>query len=63
MMTTATTTTWDLRGKGIADLSASTIEGMGRTEGGNIYDYIEDALMSAINVILDRIALRVVKFL
>ena len=63
MMTTATTTTWDLRGEGIADLSASTIEGMGRTDRRNIYDYIEDTLMSAIDVILDRIALRVVKFL
>jgi hypothetical protein len=61
--TTATTTTWDLRGKGIADLGASTIEGTGRTEGDDAYDYIDDALMSTIDVILDRIALRVVEFL
>ncbi len=61
--TTATTTTWDLRGEGIADLGASTIEGTGRTEGDNAYNYINDVLMSTIDVILDRIALRVVEFL
>ncbi len=42
------TTTWDLRGEGIADLGASTIEGTGRTEGDDAYDYIDDALMSTI---------------
>jgi hypothetical protein len=36
---------------------------MGRMEGDDAYDYIDDALMSTINVILDRIALRVVEFL
>ena len=55
--TTATTTTWDLR------LGASTIEGTGRTEGDDAYDYINDALMSTIDVILVRIALRVIEFL
>ena len=60
---TATTTTWDLRSEGIADLGASTIKGMGRMEGDDAYDYIDDALMSTIDVILDRIALRVIEFL
>jgi hypothetical protein len=32
-------------------------------EGDDAYDYINDALMLTINVILDRIALRVIKFL
>jgi hypothetical protein len=63
MTTTATTTTWDLHGKGIADLGESTIEGTGRMEGDDAYDYINNALMLTIDVILDRIALRVVKFL
>ncbi len=58
-----TTTAWDLRGKGIADLGTSTIKGTGRTEGDDAYNYIDDALMSTINVILDCIALRIVKFL
>ena len=48
MTTTVTTTTWDLRGKGIADLGALTIKGTGRTEGDDAYDYIDDALMSTI---------------
>ncbi len=61
--TTATTTTWDLRGEGIADLGVSTIKGTGRIEGDNAYDYIDDALMLTIDVILDCIALRVVEFL
>jgi hypothetical protein len=61
--TTATTTRWDLRGEGISDLGASTIEGTGRTEGDDAYNYIDDALMSTIDVILDRIALRVIEFL
>jgi hypothetical protein len=54
---------WNLRIKGIADLGASTIEGMGRMEGDDAYDYIDDALMLTIDVIFNRIALRVVKFL
>jgi hypothetical protein len=58
-----TTTTWDLRGEGIADLGALTIEGTGRTEGDDAYDYIDNALMLTIDVILDRIALCVVEFL
>ena len=62
-MTTVTTTLWDLRSEGIADLGALTIEGMGRTEGDNAYDYIDNTLMLAINVILDCIALSAVKFL
>ncbi len=41
----------------------STIEGTGRTEGDDAYDNIDDALMLTIDEILDRIALRVVKFL
>jgi hypothetical protein len=62
-MTTATTTTWDLRGEGIAGLGTSTIEGTGRMEGDDAYDYIDNALMSTIDVILNCIALRVIKFL
>ncbi len=57
------TTTWDLRGEGIADLGASTIKGTGRMEGDDAYDYIDDLLMLTIDVILDRIALRVIEFL
>ena len=40
----------------------STIEGTGRTEGDNTYDYIDDALMSTIDV-LDCIALCIIEFL
>jgi hypothetical protein len=39
------------------------IKGTGRTEGDDAYNYINDALMLTIDVILDRIALRVVEFL
>ena len=58
-----TTTTWDLRGKGIADLGALTIKGMGRSEGEDAYNYIDGTLMLTINVLLDCIALHVVEFL
>ena len=51
-MTTVTTTLWDLRSEGIADLGASTIKGMGKMEGDDAYDYIDDALMSTIDVFL-----------
>ena len=39
------------------------IEGTGRTEGDEAYDYINNVLMLMIDVILDCIALRVVEFL
>ncbi len=39
------------------------IKGTRRTEGDDAYDYINNALMLKINVILDCIALRVVEFL
>ncbi len=53
--TTATTTTWDLRGEGITDLGASTSRGNIATT--------EVALMSIEDDTLDRIALRVIESL
>ena len=57
-MTATTITMWDLRGKDIADLGALTIKGTGRTEGDDAYKYINNALMSTIDIILDLIVLK-----